>query len=195
MMKALTYKQYRFLNISLLTLIFIFIETAVTRGANEWFRELPYVLSLGIMFVSLEMMRWGIWAIVADVAASLTLCIASGAGGQQFIIYLVGNLAMLLALMFLKAAGSEKVRNSSLWTALYVLTVFVLAELGRSIVAIVLGSDVRMIVQFFATDALSGLFAEIVILIVRNADGIFENQYSYLVRLGEERRNRESDSD
>lgn len=190
-MKALTYKQYRFLNIFLLTLIFIFIESAVTLGANVWFRELPYVLSIGIMFVSLEMMRWGIWAIIADIAASLTLCLASGADGRQLLIYLVGNLAMLLALFFLKAVGDGRVRDSSLWTALYVLIVFVLAQLGRSAVAIILGSDARMLIQFLTTDALSGLFAEIAILIVRNADGIFENQHSYLVRLETERRNRE----
>ena len=190
-MKALTYKQYRFINILLLTLIFIFIESAVTLGANVWFRELPYVLSIGIMFVSLEMMRWGIWAIIADIAASLTLCLASGADGRQLLIYLVGNLAMLLALFFLKAVGDGRVRDSSLWTALYVLIVFVLAQLGRSAVAIILGSDARMLIQFLTTDALSGLFAEIAILIVRNADGIFENQHSYLVRLETERRKRE----
>ena len=40
-MKALTFKQYRTANIILLTLIFVILESAVTLGANLWFRELP----------------------------------------------------------------------------------------------------------------------------------------------------------
>ena len=194
MMKALTYKQYRIINIALLTLIFIFIETAVTRGANEWFTELPYVLSLGIMFVSLEMMRWGIWAIPADLAAGLTLCLASGAGADQFIIYMVGDLAMLAALIFIKKVGGDRIRSDAMLTALYVLIVFILAQLGRSAVAIAMGSDLRIVVQFVTTDALSGLFAEIVILLARRVDGIFENQYSYLRRLETERRQEQEDT-
>lgn len=190
-MKALTYNQYRLINIVLLTAVFVFIETLVIRLAGEKFSELPYVISIGIMFVCLEMMRWGIWGAVSVLASGLTLCLASGAEPKQYLIYLAGNLAMLLALLFIKAVGSERIRRNSLWTLLYVLIVYSLAQFGRSAVAIVLGSDVRIIVQFFTTDVLSGLFAAIVILIARNIDGLFENQRSYLIRLERARHEQE----
>jgi len=187
-MKALTFKQYRTANIILLTLIFVIAESAVTLGANLWFRELPYVLSLAVLFVSLEMMRWHGYAAVAALAMGLALCAASGAAPTQYLIYCVGNLFMLFGLFFLKKAGRDKVRASALLSIGYVLIVFLLAQLGRWIVSLFFGADLRMLVQFVTTDALSALFAVIAVLIVRNIEGVFEDQKSYLLRLEAERR-------
>ena len=100
-MKALTFKQYSTANIILLTLIFVVLESAVTLGANLWFRELPYVLSLAVLFVSLEMMRWHAFAAVAAVASALAFCAASGAQPRQYLIYSVGNLFMLFTLIYM----------------------------------------------------------------------------------------------
>ncbi len=187
-MKALTFKQYRTANIILLTLIFVIAESAVTLGANLWFRELPYVLSLAVLFVSLEMMRWHGYAAVAALAMGLAFCAASGAAPTQYLIYCVGNLFMLFGLFFLKKAGRDKVRESALLSIGYVLIVFLLAQLGRWIVSLFFGADLRMLVQFVTTDALSALFAVIAVLIVRNIEGVFEDQKSYLLRLEAERR-------
>ncbi len=187
-MKALTFKQYRTANIILLTLIFVIAESAVTLGANLWFRELPYVLSLAVLFVSLEMMRWHGYAAVAALAMGLAFCAASGAAPTQYLIYCVGNLFMLFGPFFLKKAGRDKVRESALLSIGYVLIVFLLAQLGRWIVSLFFGADLRMLVQFVTTDALSALFAVIAVLIVRNIEGVFEDQKSYLLRLEAERR-------
>ena len=187
-MKALTFKQYRTANIILLTLIFVIAESAVTLGANLWFRELPYVLSLAVLFVSLEMMRWHGYAAVAALAMGLAFCAASGAAPTQYLIYCVGNLFMLFGLFFLKKAGRDKVRESALLSIGYVLIVFLLAQLGRWTVSLFFGADLRMLVQFVTTDALSALFAVIAVLIVRNIEGVFEDQKSYLLRLEAERR-------
>ena len=188
-MKALTFKQYRTANIILMTLIFVIAESAVTLGANLWFRELPYVLSLAVFFVSLEMMRWHGYAAIAALASGLAFCAASGAAPTQYLIYCVGNLFMLFGLFFLKKAGRERIRESSLLSIGYVLTVFLLAQLGRYIMALFFGADPRMLVQFVTTDALSALFAVVAVLIVRNIEGIFEDQKSYLLRLEAEREN------
>ena len=190
-MKALTFKQYRTANIILLTLIFVILESAVTLGANLWFRELPYVLSLAVLFVSLEMMRWHAFAAVAAIASALAFCAASGAQPRQYLIYLVGNLFMLFALILLNRIGRERVRQSALLSIGYVLTVYLLAQLGRWIVSLFFGADLRMLVQFITTDSLSALFAVIAVLIVRNIDGVFEDQKTYLLRLEAENRGEE----
>lgn len=64
-----------------------------------------------------------------------------------------------------------------------------LLQLGRWGVSIVLGNNPLLIIQFMTTDALSGVFGAVVISVLRNVDGMFENQKSYLLRLEEERRN------
>ncbi len=187
-MKALTYKQYRTVNIILLTLIFVIAESAVTLGANLWFRELPYVLSLAVLFTSLEMMRWRGFGAIAAVVSGVVFCAASGAAPRQYLIYCAGNLAMLLALIFLKKVGYGKVRESALLSIGYVLIVFLLAQLGRWAVSLIFGAEPLMLVQFVTTDSLSALFAIIAILILRNSDGVYEEQRSYLMRLEEERK-------
>ncbi|MGN0387040.1 MAG: hypothetical protein ACI4EX_14300 [Lachnospiraceae bacterium] len=192
-MKALTYKQYRAINIFILAIIFFFAETAIALGANVWFPELPYTLSLSVIYISLEMMRWGGFGAVAAVTSGLAFCLASGANGEQFLIYCIGNLMTLFALLYLKKIGTEKVRKDGTLTVTYVLLVFLLAQIGRWLVSTCLGHDPLMIIQFITTDALSGFFGAIVILVLRNADGMFENQKSYLLRLEEERRMREQE--
>lgn len=193
-MKALTYNQYRIINILLLAIIYSVTEAAISLGANIWFPELPYVLSLSVMFVSLEMMRWSGFAFVSALIAGIVTCFFSGAVADQYLIYIIGNMAMLLGVLFLKKVGKDKVRSSAMLTVLYVFIVFLLAELGRSLVAIVLGNDPLIIVQFLTTDILTGVFAIIVILLMRKTDGMFEDQKSYLLRLEEERKNK-SDED
>ena len=91
-MKALTYKQYRTVNIIILSVIFAIAESAVTLGANLWFRELPYVLSLAVFFTSLEMVRWRGFGVVAALVSGAAFCAASGAAPKQYLIYCAGNL-------------------------------------------------------------------------------------------------------
>jgi len=193
-MKALTYKQYRIINILLLAVVYSVIEAAISLGANIWFPELPYVLSLSVMFVSMELMRWDAFAFVAALVSGVVTCFFSGANGKQYLIYIVGNMAMLLGLFLLKKIGKDKVRQSAFLTVAYVVTEFLLAELGRGVVAVILGSSPLIIVQFLTTDVLTGIFAIIVILILRKTDGMFEDQKAYILRLDEERK-KQSDED
>lgn len=186
-MKALTYKQYRTINILLLAFLFTIAEFAVTLGANVWFKELPYALSLAVLFVSLELMRWGWYGTVAVVVSGLVFCFASGAEARQYEIYCIGNLFMLFGLLFLKTLGHKRVAKSMSLTVLYILVEFLLAISGRTVVAIIQGTTPLIFVQFLTTDALSCLFAIIVILLARNADGMFEYQRDYLARMEEEK--------
>ena len=91
----------------------------------------------------------------------------------------------------LNRIGRERVRQSALLSIGYVLTVYLLAQLGRWIVSLFFGADLRMLVQFITTDSLSALFAVIAVLIVRNIDGVFEDQKTYLLRLEAENRGEE----
>ncbi len=193
-MKALTFKQYRLVNMTMLTLAFVLIEALIAKGANVWFPELAYTLSLAVIFISLEMMRWGAFAGISAFIAGLVFCMASGASGTQYLIYCVGNLMALAALLFLRLVGYERVRQNPGFTIIYVVLVFLLIQVGRWIVSTAMGNDPRLIVQFIATDSLSGVFAIVVVLISRTADGLFEHQRSYIQRLEEERRRERENS-
>ncbi|MCR5330387.1 MAG: hypothetical protein K6E62_04265 [Lachnospiraceae bacterium] len=193
-MKALTFNRYRLINIAVMTLMFSVAEVLIVLGARRWFPELPYTLSLNILFMSLEIMRWRSFGAVSAVAGGLVFCIASGASASQFAIYCIGNLLAMVVLLFVKAVGREKIRKDVLLSAAYVSITFIAACLGRYLVSLAFGADPVMIVQFVTTDLLSYVFALVAVLAVRNAEGIFEDQKDYLFRLDRERREREREN-
>lgn len=59
-------------------------------------------------------------------------------------------------------------------------------QTGRGLVSLVMGSGISAMVDFITTDALSGVFAVIIIGVVRRRDGVFEDQITYLVRVKRE---------
>ncbi|MBP5331674.1 MAG: hypothetical protein J6Y89_07460 [Lachnospiraceae bacterium] len=194
-MKALTFNRYRTINIAIMTLMFSLAEALIVLGARRWFPELAYTLSLNILFMSLEIMRWRGLGAISAVAGGLVFCIASGASAKQFAIYCIGNLFAMTVLLFVKAAGREKIRKDIVLSVAYVSIVFVTACLGRYAVSLVFGADPAMIVQFVTTDLLSYVFALVAVLAVRGAEGIFEDQKDYLFRLERERREKEQAQD
>ncbi len=170
---------------TILSLIFFVAETLITKGARDWFPELPYVLSLSILFMCLEFMRWRIWGIISGVVTGTAFCIASQATPAQFAVYCIGNMFAATVLIFIKTAGRKRIRDSVALTAVYVTLVYVAACLGRTAAAFCFGSGAGAFGAFAATDVLSWVFAMIGIMCVRNADGIFEDQKDYLLRLEE----------
>jgi hypothetical protein len=61
--------------------------------------------------------------------------------------------------------------------------VALLMQLGRALVAVVLGSAPAAALGFFTTDVITLLFTLVLIWIARRLDGIFEEQNHYLLRL------------
>ena len=60
-------------------------------------------------------------------------------------------------------------------------------QLGRALLALVLGAQLKTCFDFFTTDALSGLFTMVILWIAARLDGILEDQKTYLLRVNKER--------
>ena len=82
--------------------------------------------------------------------------------------------------------GKDRIRNSSLLSALFAVMITLFMQIGRYIVSLFIGGKIESIIDFITTDALSGVFAVVIILIVRRVDGLFEDQISYLRRIEDE---------
>ncbi|MBO4416098.1 MAG: hypothetical protein J5824_09000 [Lachnospiraceae bacterium] len=194
-MKAFTFNRYRAVNIAIMTLLFSIAEALIVTGARRWFPELPYTLSLSILFISLEIMRWRGSGAISAIAGGFVFCLASGADARYFAIYCLGNLFAMAVLVFVKAVGRNKIRQDAMLSVCYVVLVFLAACIGRYCVSLIFAGEPLMIVQYLTTDLLSLLFAVVAVLIVRNADGIFEDQKDYLFRLERERKEKAGEQD
>lgn len=180
-----TLDEYRGVDLTLFALILGVCEYTVTRAANSWFSGQLYTVSLTAAVCAIVLMRWGVWAAIHALLGGLVFWLASGGGKAQLVIYTVGNLGCLAVLPLLRGAGKEKIRSDKLFTALFALAVTLTMQLGRAAVALILGTEPAACVGFFTTDALSGLFALVVVSLARRLDGIFEDQKTYLRRLRE----------
>ena len=192
-MKALTFKQYKLIDLGLLSLLFVITETIVTVAGGKWFKGQPYSLSLAVFFFCLGLMRWSLHSWVFAVAGGLVHCLASavfmeeGVKAETFAIYCIGNLFMLLGVLLFRAFGKEKIRTKPFLTLVFVTCVYLFTELGRFAVAFAFKQDPALLPAFVYTDALSGVFALVVVFVIRKTDGLFEDQKTYLLRLEAEK--------
>ena len=186
-MNKLSFRQYRAIDLGIFAVILCVFETIAAKAAVEWFPQEFYMLSPTITVVCIVMMRWGGWAAIHAAAGGAAYCAASGASVQQFIIYCAGNCLALAALLLFRTHGRDRVRSSAPLTAAFTAAAYAGAQLGRGLAGLFFGGTPASVVMFFTTDSLSLLFAVVVVLIARRADGLFEEQRSYLIRTQEER--------
>jgi protein-S-isoprenylcysteine O-methyltransferase Ste14 len=73
--------------------------------------------------------------------------------------------------------------------------VALLMQIGRGIVAVILGNSLDIAVGFILGDVLSGVFAMVIVGIARKLDGVFEDQKHYLLRISKEEKELEEGFD
>lgn len=188
-----TFKQYRAIDLTILGVILLVCEFVTATAASKWFPNELYTLSPTITVVCIVMMRWNGYAAIHALLGGFVYCFASGAQDKQIIIYCIGNCFALLALTLFKALGKEKIRSRFYFTLLFVFAAFLGTQAGRWIIGIAFGAPVDSFGVFISADIITLLFTVVVVLISRKADGLFEDQKSYLIRTEEERRKKEAE--
>lgn len=187
-MNNISFKQYRTIDLVIWLVILSVFEYITVMAASRWFPGELYTISQVVAVLCIVMMRWGGYAVIHAVAGGVVFCLAQGASTEQIAVYCVGNCFALIALAVFKAVGKENVRAKFHFTLLYTAAAFCGAQLGRWLVSLAFGGTLGSIATFFTADSLSLLYAVVIVLISRKADGLFEDQKSYLIRTEAERR-------
>ena len=178
-----SWKEYRTIDLSIMALMLAIFEFLIVNAARFWFPDQLYTASLAAAVTSIVYMRWGVWGGIHAVEAGAVYSYFSGGTPAQLVIYCVGNLFSLLAVILLKAVGKEKVRTGHL-SLVFPLLVLLLMHLGRACLAMLIqGAGPLTVVNFFTTDSLSYLFTFVIIWIARKLDGVYEDQKHYLLRI------------
>lgn len=188
-----TFKQYRAIDLTILGAVLLVCEFLTATAATKWFPNELYTLSPTITVVCIVMMRWNGYAAIHALLGGFVYCFACGAHDKQIIIYCIGNCFALLALILFKLLGKEKIRSKFYFSLLFALTAFFGAQIGRWTVGIAFGGPFDSLGAFVSADIITLLFTVVVVLISRKAEGLFEDQRSYLIRTEEERRKKEAE--
>lgn len=190
----MSFNQYRLIDLGIFAVILIIFESIASKAALS-FTSQPYSISIVSAITCIIFMRWGIWGCFHAVLGGFVYCFVTGGAADQYIIYMIGNLFSVAALLLLKRIGPDRIREKVFLSLLLSVLVSLLMQLGRGIVAVVFGASPNMIAGFVFTDSVSTLFAMVITGIVRKLDGVFEDQKSYLIRLNREEENIEEGVD
>lgn len=172
MKHQISFSQYRAIDLTILTGVLLFSEWIISLAVFRWFPEQLYVASAAAAVTALVMMRWNWYAAIPAVVGGLGYSLLHGGSLNHVLIYCLGNLPALLACPVLKRIGKEKIRSDTLLTLLFGLAVQLLMQLGRALVAGVLGYPPEACLGFITTDTLSELFTFVILFSVRKSDGL-----------------------
>ena len=186
MKRQLSFEQYRAIDLAMFAALLCITETMIVKAATWWFPDQLYTVSVVGAITAIVLMRWGPWAAIHAALGGLIFCLASHGSGRQYIVYCLGNLLSLLALVPLRLLGGERIRLDGFLSVGFGIVTLLLMQLGRALVALLLGTDFQTCLGFFTTDALSLLFTGLILWVARRLDGIFENQKHYLLRIHKE---------
>ena len=183
MKRQLSFQEYRAIDLAMLAALLCITETLIVKAATWWFADQLYTVSVVGALTAIVLMRWGPWAAIHAALGGAVFCLASHGSARQLIVYCIGNLFSLFALLPLKFLGGERIRLDSILSVCFGVGTLLLMQLGRALTALAMGTDFQTCLGFFTTDALSLLFTGLIIWIARRLDGIFENQRHYLLRI------------
>lgn len=183
MKRQFSFQQYRAIDLAMFAALLCITETMIVKAATWWFPDQLYTVSVVGAVTAIVLMRWGPWAAIHAVLGGAVFCLASRGSAKQLLIYCAGNLFSLLMLLPLRYLGGERIRLDGILSVLFGVCTLLLMQLGRALVAFVLGTEFQTCLGFFTTDALSLLFTGLILWVARRLDGIFENQRHYLLRI------------
>ena len=172
----------------ILTLVLCVLEWAGRMALNVFPREL-FTISVVLPVALIAMMRHSAPGVLISAIGGLVYCKVNGAEWDVYLIYILGNSFIALNLLWFKKPGKERIRQSTGLIVLYVISGYILMDLGRSILAFIMGYGpfFAIMARYFTTDTLSAVMSLIIVLIARRQDGVFEDQMHYLERLALER--------
>lgn len=188
MNRQISFGQYRAIDLSILSVVLLICQYLTYLATSFWFPEQLYVVSPVAGMTALVMMRWSAYAAIPAALGGVVYVVFSGGTGQQMLIFALGNLCSLLALLMFKLFGKERIRKDGFLAVVFAIAVQLLMQLGRAGIAALLGYPAAACLGFITTDILSILFTVLIIWTVRRIEGLFEDQRNYLLRIQQEQK-------
>ena len=185
MRPSLSFRQYRGMDVAMLSAILALCEGLIVLASTRWFPEQLYTLSVTPAVTAIVMIRWGPWGAVPALAGSFVYCLLSRAAGWQYLVYMAGSLLALALLPVIRRVGWKTIRDRASYAMLYGVCCAVMMQLGRALIALCLGHG-QAFLLFFTTDVLTCVFCAVAMWIARRLDGVMEDQKHYLHRVSRE---------
>ena len=178
--------QYRGIDLSLFIVLLAIFETVIVNAAVSWFPREAWMVSVVPAGTAIVMVRWGGWCILPAAAGGIVTTLAVGGGWQQYLIYAIGNIAVLAVLPLEKKWGWKQLRESLPANLLFGALTVLSMQLGRAVLVTVFSGKIEEAWRMIATDSVTYIFTLAIVWIASRPEGLLEDQVHYLKRLSRE---------
>lgn len=182
MNKGISLNLYRFLDIAIFSFIGLFFEYISFKILNIY--DYPYYsISVSLLINLLIMKRWGKYSLFYSIISGLFYVYLNKGNLINYFIYGIGNIFILFDL-FLLYKKKDSIKSNIFINSLFIINGFILSCLGRSVVALILRKNIiETFISFIGTESLNLIFSLIILNIIRNIDGLYEDQVEYIKRI------------
>lgn len=200
--RLISFSQYRTTDLFLFAVITALSELLAFAATNWFPQAATFAFSLTVPLAIIVAMRWGWQSVIFAALGGILYCALRSASWQFYLAYGVGNATVGLVAVYFRLVGKRKVADKWYLSALAVIIGWSAVVLVRSALITLNGMSfaaaLGAVAGFSDCGLLSLAIGIIVVLITRRLDGIFEDQKSYLTRIGkmrEEERRRDTYGD
>ncbi len=188
MNRQISFSEYRAIDLGILAVLMGVSQGIISLVSATIYADQLYTVSTVGAVTAIVMMRWGGWAAIHAVLGGIVYTVAGGGSWEQLVIYSLGNLLSLGALVLFKLLGKENIRQDALKTMFFAFCTQLLMLLGRMGMAMLFGHSAGASLGFITTDTLSILFSVCIVWVARRVEGLFEDQKKYLLRIQAEQK-------
>lgn len=190
--------QYRLSDWFMFVLILGLAELLSFCASTYWFpNDAYFILSFLTPIVLLLMVRWGWVSVIFAVAQGVLYCALRGYSWESYLAYAFGNafVAFLLIPRYIfKGKVNKQIVSKWYFSFLFVLAGWFLMCFGRASISAMFGTNfgaaLGAVCGLGDNGVLSLVIGEILVMVLRRLDGMWEDQKQYLLRLNEERNER-----
>lgn len=192
MNKQRSLASYRRIDLTFFSVIVFLFEFVIIRLSKGLFRQEFWAVSLTCPLACIVYMRWGSWGMLIAAAGGAAWCLGNGTGGKSlpglcfYLIYILGNLLSAAAIPIMNKLGKDRIRKTTGLTLGITLLTQLFMHLGRMLIALLCGTGIAELIDYITTDSLSYVFSCVVVFAASKADGVYEDQITYLKRIHKE---------
>ena len=185
---GISLNTYRTIDLVLLSLITCAAELINLLVLKRVFPGELFTLSIVVPMSLIAMQRWNAPGGVVAVAGAIAYCTGNGGSFESYIVYTVGNAAVLICLLWYLKNGKKRIEESAGLQVLFTLGGFAAVEAGRTLAAFIFDRNIKSIfLTFIVSDSLNIVIGVIIVIIAARQKGLFTDQLSYLRAMAEER--------
>ena len=186
-----TIARYRGIDLVLFAVLLAVFETVIVKAGISWFPKEAWMVSAVPAVTAIVMVRWGSWCAIHAVVGGFFTTLAMGGGWQQYMIYGIGNLAVLAVLPTEKKWGWKKLHENVPVNLLFGTLTVLAMQLGRAVLLLAFTRSIAEAWRMTAMDSITYIFTLTIVWIASRPAGLLEDQVHYLKRLSHEPEERE----